>query len=816
MTKETLKVKQIEKNWWDLLAAMILIAVILTSSTRLVATKWVPHLSLVQNVAVWGTIAGLAFGKSKFSRWIVLLYAFVYGIYVIPWQLGLTMGEGIIWRERIFSMIGRIQVIFGDLLTQRDVRDNLFFLLVMAVLYWVFGVYAGFQLVRNANIWRAVIPAGLAAFVIHLFDLLIESRSWYLPLYIFLCLILLARVHFLRQRRKWEAERTHVPTDVGFDLGRIALGISIVVIFIAWNTPILSSTLSGFADLYGNLNRPWLTLKDRMSFMFASLRASVGLVSDSFGNTESLGLGSPKSNAVVMSVEGPKYPFLGARYYWRARVYDEYYAGTWTTNQLEKTPFAPDKDYFKQERISGRFEAVFRITPYTAIGELFLPSQPTWVSRPGTLQYGSISGGLIDMVALQAVPYIRPGEQYEARSNLASFTQYRLRNAQGDYPQWVMDHYLQMPENISPRTRALAQQIAQGLENPYDIAEAVTQYLRENIEYQTTIDPPPQEQEVIDWFLFDYKKGFCNYYATAEVILLRSLGIPARWAVGYAEGERMLTEEELTRPQLEERLPETTSMDVATFNVRQKDAHAWPEVYFPGVGWVEFEPTVSQSPIFRPAGQSSNPSAIQNPAPEREEPLLEPTPNIPEGDRNKDLESGKSSGIPVGTLLFGVVLMLAGGLFFFVYMARDKRSRIGMWWERVSKEAADPFPVQIDRGLRRIGIEPPSLIRRWSFYVLLPALGRAYQEINWALRRLRKKPVESATPAERTAMLVQELPQADRLANKLLREYERGTYSTHPADLFSAKQSSTEIRRMSIATRLQRLFFGSSETRKKR
>jgi hypothetical protein len=422
---------------------------------------------------------------------------------------------------------------------------------------------------------------------------------------------------------------------------------------------------------------------------------------------------------------------------------------------------------------------------------------------------------MIDMVALQSVPYIRPGEQYEARSNLASFSKYRLRNAQGQYPQWITDHYLQLPENITPRTRALAQQIAQGLENPYDIAEAVTQYLRDNIEYQIAIDPPPQGQEVIDWFLFDYKKGFCNYYATAEVVLLRSLGIPARWAVGYAQGERVLTEEEMIRPQLEEQLPETTSMDIATFNVRQKDAHAWPEVYFPGYGWVEFEPTVSQSPIMRPEGQSSDPSALQNTAPIREEPMLEPTPNIPERNTDREADTAQSNGIPVGTLLFGMILILAGGILFFVYKARDKQSRIGKWWEIIGQELSAPFPVQVDRGLRRIGIEPPSLIRRWSSYVLLPALGRAYQEINGALRRLKKLPVESATPAERTAILVQELPQSDRLAYKLLREYERGTYSTHPADVYSARLSGYEIRRMSIAVRLRRLFFGNSDSQKK-
>lgn len=793
-------------RWWDFLAAILLIAAILTSATRLVATKWVSHLSLVQNVAVWGTIAGLALGKSKFPRWLVFLFAAAYGLYVLPWQLGLTMGEGIVWRERLFSMAGRIQVVLQDILAQRNVGDNLFFLLVMALMYWVFGLYAGFQLVRNANVWRSILPAGLAAFVLHGFDLLLDSRSWYLPVYIFLCLMLLARVNFLRQRRKWEIERTHIPPDVGLDLGRIALGISVVIIFVAWNAPVLASTVSGFAEIYSNLNRPWLTLKDRMSFMFASLRASVGFVSDSFGNTESLGLGSPRSNAVVMTIDGPKYPFLGARYYWRARVYDEYSNGTWTTNLLEKTPFAPDKNYFKQEPARGRFDAVFRITPYTAIGELFIPSQPVWVSRPGQLQYGSISNDNIDMVALQAAPYIRPGEYYEARSSLASVTQYRLSISGIEYPQWVLDRYLQLPDNITPRTRALARQIAQGYDNPYDITEAVTKYLRENIEYQITIDPPPLGQEVIDWFLFDYKKGFCNYYATAEIILLRSLGIPARWAVGYAEGERVISQEELTPPRRGEELPETTSMDIATYNVRQKDAHAWPEVYFPNSGWVEFEPTGSQTPLLRPRGQSSNPSALQNPAPSREELDLVPTPSIPDDALGKDNGSGENQGLSIGNVIFGVLLIVAAGIIVFVRLARNKRSPVGMWWQRVSQGGLAPLPVQVERSFKRLGIQPPKFIQRWANYALMPALGRAYQEVNKALNRLSRPPEESATPAERTEILTRVLPQAAEPARKLLREYELGTYSPHAADVQSARLSGIEIRRLSISARFQGWF----------
>ena len=105
---------------------------------------------------------------------------------------------------------------------------------------------------------------------------------------------------------------------------------------------------------------------------------------------------------------------------------------------------------------------------------------------------------------------------------------------------------------------------------------------------RNTVEAPPAGQDPLDWFLFHSKKGFCNYYATAEVLLLRSAGIPARMVVGFAQGE----------------------FDPPNhYVVRQRDSHAWPEVYFPGIGWVEFEPTSNQAPLELPLGENPSPAA---------------------------------------------------------------------------------------------------------------------------------------------------------------------------------------------------------------
>jgi hypothetical protein len=221
---------------------------------------------------------------------------------------------------------------------------------------------------------------------------------------------------------------------------------------------------------------------------------------------------------------------------------------------------------------------------------------------------------------------------------------------------------------------------------------------------------------------------------------------------------------------------------------------------------VEFEPTVSQSPLVRPRGQSSDPSAIQNPAPARNFPELEPTPAIPDEALNRNDETGNNQGPAFGKLIFGLALMLIGGALFFIHFARDRSSRVGRWWEKVSRSLTEPLPVQVDHSIRRLGITPPNFLRQWATQALLSPLGRAYQEVNKALDRLRKAPPIDATPAERAVALAQALPEAAKPAQKLLKEYEFGTYSTHPVDVNAAQQAGSEIRRLSNAARFRSWF----------
>src|SRR3970040_1745582 len=91
-------------RWWDWPAAILLLAAILTATTRLIATRWTEELPLVQTVAFLGAIAGLALGQSRFSPSTARAFSFAYGLFIIPWQLGRTLGPEILWPEKMVNL----------------------------------------------------------------------------------------------------------------------------------------------------------------------------------------------------------------------------------------------------------------------------------------------------------------------------------------------------------------------------------------------------------------------------------------------------------------------------------------------------------------------------------------------------------------------------------------------------------------------------------------------------------------------------------------------------------------------------------------
>lgn len=757
-----------ELRWGDWLAAVYLLAALSTAAVRVVATDWTEHLLLLQTLAFWGGVLGLLLGQSRFSAFSCSLLALAYGLFLLPWQLGLTLKGDLLWPQRLLLLRNRLWVALAQFLAREPVQDPLLFLVLMALLFWGMSVGAGYALARHGNPWGALIPPGLTAIVVQIYDPVPPARIWILALYLFFALLLVSRMAYLQHQREWRRARVILPPFLGLDWGRVALWFTLGIVLLAWALPAPQTMLRSAQRAWESAARPWARFRERLSNLFEPLQGGAPVPAEEYyGPQLALGQNALLGDVVLLQVIAPSPP-PGVAYYWRARVYDAYQNGLWSEGSLISQPFTG----IPEPETEGRWPATFTYTTLFPLSALYLASQPVWVDVPARADL--FSGDPADVAVLYADPPLQAGATYRGGSLLAAATVAQLRAAGTDYPAWVTERYLQLPPEITPRTRALAQEIAQGQETPYDIAVAVTRYLRDNIRYSPRVPEPPRGREPVDWFLFDHRRGFCTYYATAEVVLLRSLGIPARLAVGFARGE--------------------WGFKTGTYVVRERDAHAWPEVYFPGIGWVEFEPTVTQPEVVRPSGQ---PPEEREPLPrdwierrlarleEVEEPEAEgPTPPQP------SLASPQRRAFPwewvAGAL--GLLLLL-----------------LVTWYRRHLRFPMPPFPVLLEQGIRRVGLEPPPAVQQWAYEATLPEVARAYLELNRALTRLGAAAGPGETPAERGKRLICLVPETAESVQQLLEEYHRAIYGTHPPDPEKARRAGRAIRRLSWIARLRGL-----------
>ncbi|WP_077624249.1 DUF4129 domain-containing transglutaminase family protein [Sediminibacillus massiliensis] len=206
-------------------------------------------------------------------------------------------------------------------------------------------------------------------------------------------------------------------------------------------------------------------------------------------------------------------------------------------------------------------------------------------------------------------PERQAGEEYQVSYDSPSFSIDVLEEAGGDDPQNIKDMYLQLPDGLPRRVGNLANQIVSEEETRYGKVKAVEQYFGQNgFAYRTTdVAVPNSNQDYVDQFLFETKVGYCDNYSTSMVVLLRSLDIPARWVKGFTGGEPMQRQGD-------------TPENLDRFEVTNSNAHSWVEAYFPGIGWVPFEPTQGFSnPIDFYEDREENESVAASSPEEQEE-----------------------------------------------------------------------------------------------------------------------------------------------------------------------------------------------------
>ncbi|MBI1276735.1 MAG: DUF3488 domain-containing protein [Anaerolineaceae bacterium] len=267
------------------------------------------------------------------------------------------------------------------------------------------------------------------------------------------------------------------------------------------------------------------------------------------------------SDTIMMYVQSPAWS------YWRGYAFDHYDGRNWSESNDALLPFYAGR--------SGRFVLGKSVLGQTFVQTFYIAHDmpnvlwaggtPVTVFFPARELALDVTGGIKVGSALQA------GSVYSIESTSHEFKPDELRQAKGSIPDWIKSRYYQLPESVTERTRELALQITQDKTTTYDKVIAVRDYVMNTYPYDYF--PPPQEpnSDAVDQFLFVDKRGVCEHFTSAMVVLLRAAGIPARFVVGYGSG--------------------TYNAITGYYEVHANDAHAWVEVYFPGVEWVPFDPT---------------------------------------------------------------------------------------------------------------------------------------------------------------------------------------------------------------------------------
>ncbi len=594
----------------DLSALIIAAVLLLMPALALTAAGWPLIGSTLIPVTILSVIFGFVLARSQYNELLGLVISAIYGACLVLLIAALSQPGGL--GNGIYEVFSRLFRWIYDAATGGINQDDLVFTLMVASLFWFLGYNLAWHLFRIDRVWRAILPPALILISNSAVYVGSANLDPYLIGFTFLSLLLVVRSNLDAREWDWYLNGIRVPTKLRAQVFRVGAALALIVLVAAWAVPRhdIEQRLQNFQEFMQSA--PLMQLSELWNRLFSSAETQGPTTSDYYGG-DSLQLGGAVrlGDQTVFLVSAPQ----GRRYYWRSRVFDNYDHGRWTSSADKRLTDSNAPLNIQQEAYLPGARVPVQQTftmGLTASRLIYTAPQPLRIDLPTRTDLRYVPDANLaaqDMV----VSVIRPlqvlyrGDSYTATSLMSNATADQLRQAGTNYPQWVLDGYNSFIPSVTARTIALANQIVTqaNAQTPYDKAKAIETWLRTNITYNESIPQPPVGQDAVDWVLFDYKQGYCNYYASAMVVMLRTMGIPARLAAGFAQG--------------------TWNDQEQAFVVQERDAHTWVEVYFPGYGWVEFEPTAAQAPINR-GDEVPTPQATQPPPPTNT-PLPTPTPS---------------------------------------------------------------------------------------------------------------------------------------------------------------------------------------------
>jgi transglutaminase-like putative cysteine protease len=582
----------------------ICLTLVLTLSSAVSDAKWVKDSSAAGTLLLWGMVVGWMLAGTRWPGWLACLYSLVFsgvfaslviGQVLPPLRVILStpympLVEGMRVRAVAFGL--RAGGWWNTLQVGGSIRDTSLFVFLLALIGWAAAAWMMWWLVRRKRGLPAILPIYmLMAVNVHLSR---QPRLMFAA-FTFVALLAIARSAFAHHLSSWRRRRVDYSEELAPEWGVAAVLValsaaSMALVFSLVGTP---DGLKLLSDLVESSRRQ---MSDTANQLFGGVKPPPPAPKDAQGeeplpniDTPNLGeIGSPlpQGNRTVMWVGlsdpsplppeasgAPRELISVPRHYWRSQIFAVYTGRGWDPAPLfageaaqNDSPTVPPGKYLLEQhyKIEARHSGV-----------LFSVSDP--ISSTGITTLHRISPDYSGLVEGRA-------SDYRIKSLATNVTVLQMEEASTDYTPEIRTAYLQLPAELPGRVRQLADEVVSGAVSPYQKVERIQEYLRTNYEYRLDAPLPPAGRDVVDYFLFDSSGGFCSHYASAMVVMLRSVGVPARVVAGYAMGS----------------FDQRNGM----YRVAASASHAWVEVFFPGYGWVEFEPTPAYQVFIYAAGSS--------------------------------------------------------------------------------------------------------------------------------------------------------------------------------------------------------------------
>ncbi len=679
-----------EEGWLSLLLVTVMAA---TAAWSIDDVGWVLGRADWTNFLVWAAILGVAVGfigsKVGWGRWTAHIVGAAFAALVVPVMVGgVLVPQGGI-AERFAATASDGAIAWGDLIirAQPATRATGHHLLVLGLLLWATGQFAASAVFRHRRPLSAVVVVG--ALLIGNMTATTREHLGYLMIFSVAALFLLTRLHALDEQATWLRRRIGDPATVGslyLRGGTVFILIAVVGAFALTYT----ARSAPLKDAWEGVKPALLDISSAIQRFLPAGPDSRGIGAIQFGPNATIQNIWSTNELLAMTIQ--REPGDETKYYWRASAYDRFNLFGWQFSETDSRIARAAGD----EILADTFDAVpkergtdvtFTVTPASHRGPYVVsPLAPVAVDRETEL-YGLGA----EQNFFQAVQ-IDGSEPYKVTARVPLLgdvpggrTENLLRVAGTEYPEEIRARYLPVtPGAIGPEAEELLADILAKApaNNPYDIASTmVNEFHSRRFEYQANVlDVDCGSRSVTECFAWS-KRGYCQHYASLMTVLLRQAQIPARFVQGFLPGE--------------------INVRTGVETVKNTSAHAWVEVWFPGHGWVIFDPTggnVSQAePI--PSGQ---PVASPTPAPSRS--LSSGVPIDEDGpDQRPDLDPDDGFGGPprpgpsAGGFII-IALLLAASVILVAFLA----------WRRGPRGSVTPDGVYdgVTRLASRFGFGP--------------------------------------------------------------------------------------------------------------